>query len=256
MVCPSCDNTLQKLSVTTNSSGRFDVDHCGHCGGTWFYPYEINRIPYHEVTRLASVTVLPKNPVHREDALHCPRDHKRLDYFRGDSVPRGVSLHRCTQCLGIWATQKALTEFKKHQEEVVTEYKINHKPFPALSMVFAPAIALVLLLITTALTILNFSQIRDNRSHAEELVKQIFVQNIASSSVLLSFQTVLPVKSYISYGETPLEFRSKTISMETNTIHFILLNYLTPSTTYQYQLTLSDEKNSYTTPVAYFITSN
>ncbi|OGG20649.1 hypothetical protein A3D03_01770 [Candidatus Gottesmanbacteria bacterium RIFCSPHIGHO2_02_FULL_40_13] len=255
MFCPSCNNTLQKLSVTTNGRGRFNVDHCGHCGGTWFDPYEINRVPFHEVTRLASITVIPKHPISREDSLHCPRDRKLMAHFHGDSVPRGVVLHRCPQCFGIWATQKALAEFKKHQEEIVTEYKISHKPFPALSMIFAPAIALVLLLITTAVTILNFAQTQDNRSRAEELVKQIFVQNITSSSVLLSFQTVSPVKSYISYGETPLDFRSQTISKELKTTHYILLNYLTPSTAYQYQLTLNDAKNAFTTPIAYFTTS-
>ncbi len=256
MTCPSCNNTLQKLSVTTNNSGRFDVDHCGRCGGTWFDPYEINRIPYHEVARLASVTVIPKTPISRKNTLHCPRDHKILNHFRGESVPSGVELHRCLKCLGIWATQKALEEFKKHQEEIVTEYKISDKPFPALSMVFAPAVAILLLLISTAVTLLNFSKIRDDRSHAEAMVKNIHVQNTSSSSVLITFQTVSPVKSYISYGETPLDFRSQTISQEFNTIHYTLLNHLVPSTTYQYQLTFNDAKNSYTTPVAYFMTSH
>lgn len=255
MVCPSCNNTLQKLSVTTNSSGRFDVDHCGRCGGTWFDPYEINRIPYHEVARLASVTVIPKTPISREDILHCPRDHKQLTNFMGESVPAGVALHRCSKCLGIWATQKALVEFKKHQEEVVTEYKISRKPFPALSMVFAPAVALALLLITTAVILLNLSNIQNNRSQATEMVKNINVQNISSTSLLVTFQTKSRVKSFISYGQTPLDLRSQTISQEFNTTHYTLLTNLKPSTTYQYQLTLNDVKNSYTTPVNYFTTS-
>ena len=243
------------MSVTTNNGGRFDVDHCGRCGGTWFDPYEINRIPYHEVARLASVTVLPKNPIPQTDILQCPRDHKKLSYFRGESVPAGVALHRCSKCLGIWATQKELVEFKKHQDEVITEYKIADKPFPALSMVFAPAIALALLLVFTAVTILNLSNIQNNRSQAAEMVKNISVQNISSSSVLVTFQTVSPVKSFISYGQTALDLRSQTISQEFNTTHYTLLTNLNPTTTYQYQLTLKDAKNSYTTPVSYFTTS-
>lgn len=254
MLCPSCNNTLQKLSVTTNSSGRFDVDHCGRCGGTWFDPYEINRIPYHEVARLASITVIPKTQITREDTLHCPRDHKLLNYFRGESVPAGVALHRCTKCLGIWATQKALVEFKKHQEELVSEYKVSRRPFPALSMIFAPAVALALLLIVTAVTLLNLSNIQNNRSQAAEMVKNISVQNISSSSALVTFQTVSPVKSFITYGETSLDLRSQTISQEFNTTHYTLLTNLNPSTNYQYQLTLKDGKSSFTTPVAYFTT--
>ena len=122
-------------------------------------------------------------------------------------------------------------------------------------MVFAPAVAILLLLVSTAVTLLNFSKIRDDRSYAEALVKNIQVQNITSSSVMVTFQTISPVKSYISYGKTPLDFRSQTIAQEFNTIHFTLLNHLTPSTSYQYQLTFNDAKNSYTTPVAYFTTS-
>ncbi len=231
------------------------MDHCGRCGGTWFDPYEINRVPYHEVARLASITVIPKTPISRDDILHCPRDHKQLDYFRGESTPRGVAMHRCPKCLGIWATQKALAEFKKHQEEIVTEYKVSRKPFPALSMVFAPAIALALLLITTAVTLLNLSNIQNNRSQAAEMVKNIKVQNISSSSVLVTFQTISPVKSFISFGETPLELRSQTISQEFNTTHYTLLTNLKPSTIYQYQLTLNDINGSYATPVAYFTIS-
>jgi len=65
MLCPACGNILQKLSVTTKQGGRFEVDHCGRCGGTWFDPYEINRIPYHEVMALSQLTVLPKKNINQ-----------------------------------------------------------------------------------------------------------------------------------------------------------------------------------------------
>src|SRR3990167_4556091 len=117
MDCPSCGYQLQKLSVTTTSGGKFDVEHCGRCGGTWFDPYEINRIPYHEVVRLAHLTVLPKKPFVPHRDLFCPRCHKKLDSFHSEAMPRGLRMLRCPKDGGIWATQKTLETFKTYQEE-------------------------------------------------------------------------------------------------------------------------------------------
>ena len=101
MFCPNCGYDLQKISVTTSQGGLFDVDHCGFCGGTWFDPYEINRIPYHEVVRLAAVTVLPKKSIAAPKVLHCPRDRRVMKNYYGQAVPAGVRLYWCQQCLAI-----------------------------------------------------------------------------------------------------------------------------------------------------------
>ena len=150
MYCPVCEYDLQKLTVTTTSGGIFDVDHCGRCGGTWFDPYEINRIPYHEVVRLAAVTVLPKKHVAAPKVLHCPRDHRVMKNYYGQAVPAGVRLFWCKKCLGIWASQKALVDFKMHQEGSIMEYKEGERAFPALSVVFIPA------MLTSILFLLRF----------------------------------------------------------------------------------------------------
>src|SRR3989344_6079025 len=114
MFCPSCAYTLQKLEVHTDSGGKFEVDHCGRCGGTWFDPYEINRIPYHEVTQLAQLTVLPKRTENVSiNTQLCPHCHTKLVRFTVESIPSGVKLLRCPKDRGIWATQRDLTEFKK-----------------------------------------------------------------------------------------------------------------------------------------------
>src|SRR3989338_2140713 len=123
MFCPSCGHTLQKLSVSTNSGGKYEVDHCGRCGGTWFDAYEINRIPFHEVAHLAKLTVLPHTPPPGFSQNKCPRCHEVLHSFQPESVPRGVRFLRCHKCHGLLATQKALENFKTKQDETIKEYK-------------------------------------------------------------------------------------------------------------------------------------
>lgn len=254
-MCPSCGNLLQKLSVTTNSGGKFDVDHCGRCGGTWFDPYEINRIPYHEVARIAKLTVLPTSPPTLSDNHKCPRCHKDLVASHYESVPKGVSMLRCPKCGGIWATQKALEEFKKHQEETIKEYKAGTTAFPSLSVVFVPALSVLLLFLLTFVTVVSLQQGREQRIKAENTITNLTTIPVSETSVNIFFQTKLAVKSRITYGPDPFSMTTKTISSQPSTNHHILLTGLTPKTLYTFKITLIDDKNrTYTTSEYSFIT--
>lgn len=253
MFCPSCGNLLQALEVTTNSGGKFAVDHCGHCGGTWFDPYEINRIPYHEVTRLAHLTVLPKKPAAQTAKPLCPHCHKVLSSFQCDIVPHGVRLLRCTSCHGIWAAQKVLEEFKKQQEKTVAEYKTSKVAFPSLSVVFIPALFIVLLFLSTFMTVTSLREAREGRIKAAELISQLQVTPISSTSVSLTFQTKLPVKSKIAFGPSTLEMTTRIISSQPTTDHRLLTTNLVPNTVYLYRITLEDENGrSFTTSIYSF----
>lgn len=255
MYCPNCQYQLQKLEVTTTSGGRFEVDHCGRCGGTWFDPYEINRIPYHEVARLAGLTVLPKNPIlHPLDCL-CPRCHKTLKKFHAESLPKGISMYRCIKCHGIWASQNALEEFKKEQQEVIGTYQESTKIFPALSLVFMPAVFMILLLFSTLLTLNKLSTARDDRTEAKTLTNSIALSNISNSSLLLYFPTVNPLRASIIYRDSNFNYRTQIISNNPAKQHQLILSGLKPDTFYYYYLRLEDsEGNSYNTPEAIFKT--
>ncbi|MBI3379399.1 zf-TFIIB domain-containing protein, partial [Candidatus Gottesmanbacteria bacterium] len=253
--CPTCGNLLQKLSVTTNSNGKFDVDHCGRCGGTWFDPYEINRIPYHEVSRIAKLTVLPQKSPSEQLFHKCPRCHKDLVSSHYESVPKGVSMLRCSKCGGIWATQKALTEFKIHQEDTITEYKTGNTAFPSLSVVFVPAVFVLMLLFVTFTTIATLQQSSENRTKAENTISGITTLPISPTSVSIIFQTKSAVKSNISYGVDLFSMQTKTINQELSTNHHILLTGLYPKTLYIFKIILTDEKGRiYTTGENSFIT--
>jgi len=242
MHCPNCGNLLQKLSVTTNSGGKFDVDHCGRCGGTWFDPYEINRIPYHEVSRIAKLTVLPTHPPAQTNSYECPRCHKNLVTSHHESVPKGVHMLRCPKCGGIWASQKALEGFKKHQEKTIKEYKAGATAFPSLSVVFIPALSVLLLFLLTFVTVFNLEQAKEQRIKAENTITHLTTIPVSATSVNIFFRTKLAVESRITYGPDPFSMIDKTISSRPSTNHHISLTNLTPKTLYTFKITLIDEK--------------
>ncbi len=257
MLCPSCGYTLQALSVSTDSGGRFEIDHCGRCGGTWFDPYEINRIPYYEVNRLAHLTVLPKNqPLSKTENLFCPRCHKVMARYTGESVPRHVTLLRCPKCHGIWATQRALESFKKEQNLHIEKYKTKKSAFPSLSVVFVPAIFMMLLFFGTYITVTNLSKSREERIQAAEEITNLRETSISPTMEVVTFQTKNPFVSEISYGPSSFDLTDKIISATPQTKHHILLTNLKPNTIYIYKITLIDETGrklvsdpqSFTTP--------
>lgn len=240
MYCPSCGNLLQKLSVTTDSGGKFDVDHCGRCGGTWFDPYEINRVPYHEVVRLAKLTVLPKETPKTLKAHLCPRCYTKLKKYQGESMARGVCLLRCSKCHGVWGTQKALEEFKKYQRETIIKYKTRKAAFPSLSVVFVPTLFLLLLFASTFITVTHLQEAREERIKAVEQISNLQTISVSSTVVSVTFLTKTPLRSEISYGTSSLELMTKEVSKKPTTQHRILLTNLKKETTFVFQITLID----------------
>lgn len=256
MVCPSCGYILQKLEVHTTSGGRFDVDHCGRCGGTWFDPYEINRIPYHEVLHLAKLTVLPLIQPALLPKRLCPRCHKELVHFSLEATPANTKLLRCSKCHGIWASQKTLQEFKNRQEDTIEEYKEKGVAFPALSVVFVPALFTVLLFLTTFITINSLQEAHENRTKAVEMVEYEMVTPISNTTVALNLRTNMAVKSSISYGPSTFEMKKEIISASPRNDHNIIITDLNPDTRYIYTLTFEDESGrSFVTEERTFITS-
>lgn len=241
MYCPSCSYLLQKLEVTTNSGGKFSVDHCGRCGGSWFDPYEINRIPYHEVVRIANLTVLPRTSQPTVTIHKCPRCHRQLHFFHSESMPKGIRFWRCSKCHGIWATQIALQEFKKYQQDKIEAYKTSTTAFPSLSVVFIPALFVLLLLMVTFTTILTLQETKEARIKAESNISRLHTRDITPSTITVVFQTKAPLKSSISYGRSTFELSTKIISTSPTTSHIVTLSNLEPKTLYVYKITLEDE---------------
>lgn len=242
MHCPICGNILQKLDITTNSGGKYTVDHCGTCGGTWFDAYEINRIPFHEVAHLSKLTVLPHTPPASLPTHICPRCHTKLQSFQPESVPANIRFLKCLKCHGIWATQKTLENFKSKQVETIKEYKTKHVAFPSLSVVFVPALFTLFLFLTTFLTINALKTNQEGRIKAESLIQNISIFPFSAGSASITFDTTASVKSAIHYGFTKSLGSKKEISLNQTTKHRILLSNLKPYSIYYYIISIEDEK--------------
>lgn len=255
MLCPSCGRDLQKISVTTSSGGRFDVDHCGYCGGTWFDPYEINRIPFHEVMTLAQLTVLPQKKLTGLKIQNCPNDHKALEVFKGEAVPSSVKLLWCPHCLGIWATQKDLEEFKKHQGETISAFDMSEKFFPKLSVVFIPAMTFLFLILTTFSTIQSLQKRKDERIYAQNQITNLSTLPLSQDSIIITFNTTNIVSSAVSYGLSALELSEKEFSQSPAISHSFVLSNLIPQRQYYYRITLIDNfGRSFTSDLKTFVT--
>src|SRR3989338_8573162 len=245
MFCPSCAYTLQKLEVHTDSGGKFEVDHCGRCGGTWFDPYEINRIPYHEVVSLAQMTAVPRRKFPPAAKQLCPEDNLELFPLSGDAVPKGIRLLSCKKCLGIWASQKDLWEFKKHQEETISAYDMGNKFFPNLSVVFVPAVTLLLLLITTFTTISGLQKQKEDRIMAEEIISNLSLSRIADESLGVTFETAVSVTSEIYLGISETAVVRIPVSPLPSVSHATIVRGLKKGQTYTYQIVVTDSSGKY-----------
>lgn len=253
MFCPACGYSLQKLSVTTNSGGKFEVDHCGRCGGTWFDPYEINRIDTHEVHRIAHITVLQTNPPQTNEIKKCPNCHKVLTPSPTELVPKGIDLLRCPKCHGIWASQRALTLFKENQDATIKDYKIKGRVFPSLSVVFVPAIFTMLLFLTTFVTIRHLQEQKDNRTQAEAFVTNIQTTVLSKDTARITFKTNVPLTTRISYGPSTLEYTQILVSAKPAVFHTVILRNLKLNSIYIFQITVTSlqGKQFTTDPVSF-----
>lgn len=246
MHCPICHNILQQLEVTTNHGKKFSVDHCGRCGGTWFDPYQIHRIPFHEVVRLAHITVLPKIPRIFKDNLLCPLCHKTLEPLQVDGKPAGTQLMKCHRCSGIWATQKALEMMEEFQSDTQSPPSPdqNLSPFRSVKVMFAPVLFLVVFLYATFLTVSSLQQTQNSRIYASSQILSLKVIPQQSGSVFISFQTDSPVQSEIQFGLSLLELSSLPISVAPQTNHQQFIQGLNPNTTYIYRIRLFDNSGN------------
>ena len=127
--------------------------------------------------------------------------------------------------------------------------------FPALSVVFVPALFVALLFFATFVTTLTLQESQERRIQATQMMTNLLVKPISPSIVSVTFQTKSPVISTISYGKSSLEMKEKYISETLSTNHQLLLTDLEPNTVYLYKITLRDRQGrKFTTALQSFIT--
>lgn len=259
MLCPSCNHPLYPIPAETAMGIRFTLSRCGNCSGVWFDPLEIESVPYHEVVRLAKMTVVRRSSSHvtgfSDKPLLCPVDNHDLNPLHREATPHTLQMMQCSKCKGVWASFKTLTSFVENLEEKGKPAPGDEVIFPLSSSSVGPFLVAAFLCLSTLITLIVLRNNQEQRAYATQLMVGITDISISPTTQFISFQTRVPVTAQISYGTTRLGMITKPVDTKPATIHQITLNNLLSNTGYIYTLTLTDASgNSYTTPVYVFRT--
>lgn len=254
--CPNCNHSLTPLTVTTDSHGRMEIDHCYFCGGAWFDHYEINRLPMRDaiyLSRMASKEDLLKT----QGSNKCPKDGNPLTQTAGESIPPDVTVLSCKTCGGNFVAKSELLTLKKAQKIKVDYFKTWKIPLPALSTVLIPGLLLFIATAGVFLTVRNVQQAQEARIKAKELIGVPTIVVSERNSVLVSFSTNVPVLASIVYqGTSEKEPHTIPVSTKKQTQHTTTLQNLEPKTTYTLKIYVEEIPEQIISSPTYSFTTN
>ena len=235
--CPNCEGILTPINVGT-TGGSLTIDHCPNCSGSWFDPYEINRISLKDVLRLSENLLIKKRemPPPKIERL-CPRDFHPLARQSPDIIPEHISMERCLSCHGIFIMQKELEKLKSSQTTRVNIFKNLSIPF-SLNAIFIPFIFISLLMFSTFMTITSLDDAQNSAVRAKEEIQLTKAVPITDSTVSIFFLTTSKTTSEITYGTGLFDQKTETVSTIPTKTHQIILTSLAPGTTYKYKIIL------------------
>lgn len=243
--CPNCGEILFPMTVKSSEGNPLSVDHCLHCGGTWFDRYEINRLSLSEVYKIGMATDIKRNeaPWGKMERL-CPRDFKQLKIYKTDITSEHINIERCDHCGGVFTLQKDLDKFKHAQVARMNLAKTLNVAFISLKTVFIPFFFVGLLLFATFLTVSNLPEAQDSRINAREQITKIFDLSIDPTTHTIFFETTTPVRSAIVYETSLLNQETQSINTKPSTSHVVTLISLQPNTTHHYRIFLTLDDNT------------
>src|SRR3989338_8270400 len=241
--CPNCGEILFPMTVKSSEGNPLSVDHCIHCGGTWFDRYEINRLSYSEIFKIAAASDIKKREmIFGKMERICPRDYHNLENYKTEITTQYTVLERCPHCGGVFASQKSLEKFKSAQVGKMNMFKNSRLPSISLKNIFIPFFLVGLLLFSTFLTVSNLKDAKDSQIKANELLSAVFDLPIDSHTQTIMFETQTPITSAISYGTGPFDQKTILVAHTPTKNHIISLKDLKSNTVYTYQISLVDEK--------------
>lgn len=233
--CPNCGELLTPINVAT-TGGQITVDHCLNCGGTWFDPYEINRLKIEDVHKIGWHLTIKKNdiPWGKMERL-CPKDFHELKIEKPDIIKENVSIERCHVCHGIFISQENLLKVKMAQQEKISTYKRLSLPF-SLTAVFIPFVFVSLLMFSTFMTITRLDDAQNSQIKAAEEIQALQFIPITDSTVSILFLTKSETTTSIEYGTNILDQKTVTIDETPSKTHQTNLKNLNPGTLYRFRI--------------------
>lgn len=252
--CPNCGEFFTPVNLKT-TGGSITVDHCINCGGSWFDPYEINRITTKDVYILGQSLLIKKNevPWGKMERL-CPRDFHELQKEKSEISIEHISMERCPECKGIFIMQADLAKLKSAQTTKIATYKSLSLPF-SLNSVLIPFVFVSLLMLSTFMTITNLDDAQNSQIKAQEELKSVKSIPITDSTVAILFLTNSNTITYIEYQTNILDQKKLRISDTPSKTHQITLTNLKPGTKYTYYILIQQPNGEMIRSKAYNFTT-
>lgn len=238
--CPNCGEQLTPIIINTGTHARLTIDHCIHCGGTWFDHYEINRITLADVYKITGATQIKRNqmPWGKMERL-CPKDSSRLMPFKSEITEERMHIERCTSCGGMFIMEKDLERLKMAQMSKLHYYKSNEIPFPSLKLFFIPLFFVGLLLFSTFLTVTKLNDAMESRTRAKDTVTAVTTIPVTGNIETVFFATTTPLISRLEYWTNILDKKTIDVAKLPQTAHSVSISGLSPGTVYSFRIILT-----------------
>lgn len=234
MFCPNCKDQLFSRSIKTDS-GAVELSYCGSCGGIWSGSGEINFLKLKDLDPLAHL-LNRVSKIQSQQELVCPQDRNRLELFQGESVPREVTIFRCSVCQGAFFPGGMLKKFKEAQEAKIHFLKTWKIPLGSVSSVLLPVLLIMVLAGSLVITLVGLQRTAELRTPAKEVVSQPAVTVSPGGQVSVSFTTIKPAATKLRYWSDPALVTEVWVSVDAVKIHQLRLTGLETGRVYSYQI--------------------
>ncbi len=239
--CPNCGELLSPLFVhdKTRATG-IELDHCIHCGGTWFDSDEINKISYSDIFKIASSTLIKKReaPWGKMERL-CPRDFNTLSAKKPEFTHENITIEQCPKCRGMFLMEKDLEKLKLAQNVREHAVRQNFLSVSYTKTIMLTSIFGILLLASTFFT-LTKSRNQSGTIQASEEVYSVVTIPLPDQGESILFLTKSSQKTSLEYWSDPNDKKEIVISSFANTSHQVTLHNLQANTRYIFRIKLSE----------------
>lgn len=253
MLCPFCQRELTKIEEKANSGSPLLVDFCFFCGGVWLDHFEANQISLKSVKELSKKSLSREKILTNHYSLLCPKCREKLEVARGESIPLNCTVYRCPSCGGNFFKRGELLKFKRAQKAKLNYFKVWQIPLHSAFAILLPLLFLTIISLSIPVTVYLVKQNQEQRTQAQELVKNINVYQVDKSSVLIVWETEKPVISEIEFGKTRFLGEKMTVSASPTTLHQVKIKNLLSGKRYYYRIIVLDNKKRIFFPQTSFL---
>ena len=124
MICPKCNNDLEKQMLGIDRS--IEIDVCPACKGMWFDKGELDK--FDESVTVNSELADFEHVQNQTKVFDCPRCRNKLKTVKPKLMPE-LELDRCYSCLGFWLDKGELEDVRNMTLKMESEMVKGIDPY-------------------------------------------------------------------------------------------------------------------------------